>query len=149
MIYTHIRFFSIIVVFSSFIIASCAAGSRGQIRFDDLKFPASMSAYLYGPDNEILAKDKDLKVIKKYYYRTNSWNIVYSLISFSNNGDVIEDINRAITESGGDGIVSVEVSAQDGITNSILLLNLLPFWPTYSKIIIEGDIVKFHKVSKY
>jgi hypothetical protein len=128
----------------SFIITGCfAAGSRGKITFDDLKYPASMSAHLYGPDNEILTKDKELQVIKRYYYKKNSWNIFYTLISFSNNSDVTKDINRAIHESGGDGIVNVEVSAKDGITNTIILFNLLPFWPTYSTITLEGDIIKF------
>jgi hypothetical protein len=121
------------------------AGSRGQINFDNLKYPASMSAYLYGPDNGILTKDKELKVTKKLHLRKNSWNIFYTIIEISNNGDVVEEMNKEIAGSGGDGIVNVAVSSQDGITNSIPLLNLLPFWPTYSRITIKGDIVKYIK----
>jgi len=145
MLYKRIRIFSIIIMGFSFVMTSCIAGSRGHIGLDDLKYPASMSAYLYGPDREILTKDKVQKVIKKFYYEKNSWNILYTIISLSNNSDVVKEINREIMESGGDGIVSVEVSSQDGITNSIPLLNLLPIWPTYSKITVEGDIVKFIK----
>ena len=90
-----------------------------------------------------------MKVIKITSTRWGNYVFVqdsgYTIISLSNNSDVVKEINREIMESGGDGIVSVEVSSQDGITNSIPLLNLLPIWPTYSKITVEGDIVKFIK----
>ncbi len=119
------------------------AGSRGQIEFGNLVYPASLSAYLYGPDNQILEKDKTLRVVKRLHFRKNCWNIAYALIDISDNSDVVEAMNKEIADSGGDGIVNVEVSAQDGITNSIPVLNLLPFWPTYTSVEVEGDIVQY------
>ncbi len=145
MFYERLRIFSIMLIVFSFTMISCATSSRGQIGFDDLKYPASLSACLYGPNNEILTKDKDLQVIKKYYFKKISWNLFYGLVSLSDNSDVVKDINREIAETGGDGMVSIEVSSQEGIVNDFYFFNLLPFWPTYSKITIEADIVKYIK----
>ncbi len=149
MLFKHMRIFTVaIIVVSSLVTTGCVAdiaGSRGQIEFDDLMYPASMSAYLYGPDKEILAKDKELRVVKRLHFSKNSWSIFYTIMQISDNSDVVEAMNKGIAESEGDGIVNVEVSSQDGITNSIPLLNLLPFWPTYSTVTLEGDIVKYVK----
>ena len=147
MFYEYIRIFTTtVIIMSSYIMTGCVAdiaGSRGQIEFYDLIYSASMSAYLYGPDNEILTKDKELRVLKRLHFSKNSWSIFYTIVQISDNSDVVEEMNKEIAESGGDGILNVEISSQDGITNSILLLNLLPFWPTYSKVTVEGDIVKY------
>jgi hypothetical protein len=124
-----------------------AGFSRGKIQFDDLQYPASMSPYLYGPREEILAESKDLVVIKKFRFEKNSWNLMYGLISLANNNDIAERINHEISLSGGDGILNVEITTKNGIMNYIYILNLLPLWPTYTKLTVEGDIVKYVNVS--
>lgn len=106
-----------------------------------------MSSSLYGPHEEVLTVGKELVVIKKLHFEKNSWSLIYSLVSLSSNNDIVKKINHEISQSGGDGILNVEITSENGTMNKIYILNLLPIWPTYSKLTIEGDIVKYASVS--
>jgi hypothetical protein len=123
-------------------VAGCYGGSRGIVRFNELDYPASMSPFLYGPNNEILAKDRELMVIKHFRLEVYYMAIFYSLVSPLHIRDVGKLINTEVENCGGDGVVDVKISANTGPTTYMHPLTLLPFWPSYTTVVVEGDIVK-------
>ena len=92
-----------------------------------------MSAYLYGPQDEVLAMGKGLTMVKKFSFEKTYWSIV-GPIPLSNTNDITENINKEIEKSFGDGMVNVKIYVN---TRAGMLLVV------YRKIKVEGDIVKF------
>ncbi len=131
------------VIILNLFMAGCIGGSRGYVRFDELKYPASMSSFLYGPNDEILTKDRDLIVVKRFRFEVYYTAIFYSLLPPSHTHDVGDQINTEIVNGGGDGVVNVKISSNPGITAYLHPLTLVPFWPSYTTVVVEGDIVKF------
>jgi len=138
-------FFYCITILLAFSMTGCfVAGSRGNVRFNELKYPASMSAYLYGPNNELLAKDRELQVVEQFSYKVNFWGTLYSLVSLTGVKDVSKEINNKIEYSGADGIINMKVISKPGILTHFHPLTLIPFWPSYTEVLIEGEIVKYN-----
>ena len=115
------------------------AMSGGRINFDDLKYPASMSISLYGPEGEVVSNR--LKTVKRFEYIKDYWSTFYSIIPLSRTSDIIDRMNDEIKEAGGDGITSVSISSDYSNLTSIFPLNILPIWPGCSKIRVTGNIV--------
>jgi hypothetical protein len=124
-------------------LTGCFGGSRGLVRFNELNYPASMSSYLYGPNDDILAVDRDLIVIKRLRVEVNYPAIFYSLAPPMHARDVGKQINSEVGNCGGEGIVNVKISSHTGYTTHMHPLTLLPFWPSFTKVVVEGDIVKY------
>ena len=137
--------FYCITILIFFAMTGCfgAGGSKGRITFDELKYPASMSAYLYSPNNELLAKDRELRVIDRFSYKMNFWGTLYSFVQLTGAKDVGQEVNKIIEASGGDGIINVKVTAKPGFLTLSHPLTLLPFWPSNTEVFIEGEIVKY------
>jgi hypothetical protein len=124
----------------------CISLSKGRLTFNELAYPGSISPYLYGPNSELVAKDRGLKVIKTFSSEKECWNEFYSLISFSGckaTESIALDINEAIRSAGGDGMVNITVTAWPHAIQYWHPLTLLPFWPSCTHVLVTGDIVKF------
>lgn len=118
------------------------AGAKGNMTFDDLKYPASMSAFIYGNNNETLVKGDNLDVVGDFKYEKKFWGILYSMVPLSSDKDIVEAINRKIDEAGGEGLINLSVTAENCAFNSFPLLSLLPIMPGCLNVTIEGEIVK-------
>lgn len=131
----------LIILMLSILETGCGlALSGGRLNFDDLKYPASMSISLYGPNGEVVS-DK-LKPVKRFEYTKNYWSTFYSIIPLSGSSDIVEQMNKEIKEAGGDGITTVSITTDYSKLTSVFPLNMLPIWPACSKIRIKGTIVK-------
>lgn len=124
------------------------AGANGNIRLGNLKYPASMSAYLYGPNKEIVVKGKELKVVSNFLYEKSIWGIMYTAIPLTGDLDDVltNEMNEAVINADGDGIINVAVTAQEncGISR-IPVINWLPIWPGRVDITVNGEIVKIQQ----
>jgi hypothetical protein len=116
------------------------AGARGNMRFDRLAYPASMSGYLRASDGQILPPTSLYRVANIKETHT-FWGMCYSLAALNHSYDPCDAINRAVEAAHGDGIVNLRVSAKGCGWNYVPFLNLLPFWPGCTHVVIEGDIV--------
>lgn len=134
-----------------FIIVTCiiyfvgCAGGRGNIKMENLKYPASMSAFLYGTDNEILAKNKELEIVESFEYKKIFWSILYNAVSLSNDKDIADAINKKIEESDGGGIINLSVTSSGCALNDLFywtFLHLLPITPGCVDVTVTGEIVK-------
>ncbi len=128
----------------AFLSAGCS-GARGTIKLDDLKYPASMSPYLYGPDFQVVAAGKELEVIGKYENSKTYVGFLWTLLSIGNDSSFIETLNEEIKKQNGDGIVNVKVNVSDTTLNQIPVTMLIPIWPGAAKVKITGDIVRLRK----
>lgn len=142
--------FCIVAAISIAAITGCGmAGSRGSMSLDNLAYPVSMSPFLYGPRGESVEKGKDLAVVGKFEYVKYHWGILYSAVALSGTGDIGEAINAEIARLHGDGMVNLTVTAKNGFLNSIPIFNLLPIWPGFTRLEVEGDIVKLSGVNRH
>lgn len=131
---------SIIVIWCLCLLAGCAGG-RGKITFDNLKYPASMSAFIYGDGNEMLSKG-DLRVLDTFRYEKRFWGIFWSGIPLSSEKGIAEAINRKVEDAGGEGVINLAVTTSTCGINSLPLLSFLPVLPGCVNVKVEGEIVK-------
>ena len=130
------------------ILAGCAAllvqcaGGRANLKFDDLKYPCSSSPFLYGPNDEILAKGKDLDVAAKFAYQKKFWGIGWSLIKLSKENELVSKMNADMESYKADGMINLTIKAEQNGINHIPVFNLLPIWPGATLVTVEGEIVR-------
>ena len=125
-------------------VSSCGI-SGCRINFDDLKYPASMSGYLYGPTGESIGHGTGLTPIQDFEHTANLCSIFYVFVPLTRSSEIIEQMNKKIESAGGDGMTDVSVSSDYSNLTSVLFLNLLPFWPGCSKVTVKGTIVRLER----
>lgn len=137
-------------IYMSFIIGTlliflsgCTVGARGHLKFSDAKYPISLSPALYDQNDNVLVKDKQLKVVGKFKYEKRFWGLTYSWIRLSGSKDVDEAINDAIEKKQGVGLINLAVTTDGCLSNSLMTfpISILPIIPGCTDTIIEGDIV--------
>jgi hypothetical protein len=113
------------------------AGSRRGVRFDQLRYPVSASAYLYAP-----ASVTQLVKVDDFRAEARLWGIFYSLIPLGGDLDVSATINKLVAKAGGDGVVDLTVRAESCGINYVFPLTLLPVWPGCTLVRVEGSVVR-------
>lgn len=126
---------------------SGCTGGRGTVRFDDLEYPASMSGYLYGPDQRSLSPKK-LEVVGEFSQDARFWGMLFSMVPLNGSLDLSDEINREIAQADGDGVINLSVRSDGCGLNYIPALSLLPFWPGCADVTVEGQIVKRKRVRR-
>jgi hypothetical protein len=126
------------------IISGCGV-SGCRINFDELKYPASMSGYLYGPTGESIGHGTGLTPIQDFRHIAYLCSIFYSIVPLTRSSDIIELMNKRIESTGGDGMTDVSVSSDYDKLTSVVFLNLLPIWPGCSEVTVKGTIVRLER----
>lgn len=122
------------------VLAGCA-GARGKVRFDTLEHPASMSGYLYGPDDRALSP-RSLQVVGQFERRERMWGLMYSWIPLTGSVDLSQEINREVERAGGEGVINLSVTTDGCALNYIPAVSLLPLWPGCADVTVAGEIVR-------
>jgi hypothetical protein len=117
------------------------AGSRGDVRFDSLEYPASMSGYLHGANGRSVSP-KSLQVVGEFKENARLYGVGFSWVPITKTVDVSTAMNREIAAAGGEGVINLKVSSDGCMMNYMPVLSLLPFWPGCADVTIEGQIVK-------
>ena len=123
------------------LVAAGCAGARGNVRFDSLEYPASMSGYLYGPDDRTLSP-LSLQVVSEFEHGGRMWGVLYSWVPLTRSLDVSDAINREIEQAGGEGVINLSVTTDGCAINYIPALSLLPIWPGCADVTVAGEIVR-------
>ena len=134
-----LRSTALIVLLVAFL-AGCAGG-RGTVRFDSVKYPVSMSGYVYGPKQQALSP-KSLKVVGEFSHSMRMWGVLFSLVPITGSVDVSDAINDAIAEHRGDGVINLKIRSEGCAVNYFPALSLMPIWPGCADVTIEGQVVK-------
>jgi len=127
------------------VLAGCGAGAWARLDFDGVKYPLSMSAYLYDSDYKVAAKDKELEVLAPFEYSKRFWGLFYSIIPLSNDKEIVAAINREIDRVGGEGIINLSVTASNCKFNSFPIISVVPLMPGCVDSVVRGEIVKLRK----
>jgi hypothetical protein len=133
----------ILLLVATTFLSSCA-GSRANLKLADLTYPCSMSPFLYGHDEEILAKDKNLQVVGQLNFKTKIWGMVWSFVSVSEvakDKEIALKINEEVSKLNADGVVNFEITTEDGGMNYVYPMTVTPLWPGFTHITVKGDIV--------
>lgn len=123
-------------------VASACAGAKGNVRFDSLKYPVSMSPVLYDSDGRMLYHERQLKSVDKFQYSRWIWSMFWTGLVFNREQDLSAPVNQKIEESGGQGIVNLTVTTSGCFLNYVPLVSILPIWPGCTVVSIHGDVVK-------
>lgn len=122
------------------------AGSSVKMPLAGVRYPVSLSGYLFGPRKEILGKGQRLQVVREFNYTKSFWGIGYTLISLSDETDFDRFLNRKIEEAEGDGVINLKLSSSGCYINSTPCLNILPMWPGCTRVKIQGEIVRLRRM---
>ena len=120
---------------------SGCAGGRGDVLFDSLEYPASMSGYLHGANGRPVSPES-LKVVGEFKENTRLYGIGFSWVPITGTVDVSKAMNREIAAVDGEGVINLKVSSDGCMMNYMPVLSLLPLWPGCADVTIEGQIVK-------
>lgn len=117
------------------------AGARGELAFDQLRFPVSSSAFIYAPDGRPVTV-RELQRTGQLVWVERVWGIFWSWIPLSGTVDVSAPMNDQIARAGGQGVINLRVESENCGINYVPLLNLLPIYPGCTYVTITGDIVR-------
>jgi hypothetical protein len=141
---------SIIVVFLIIQIFGCSS-NRGLVRFNTLKYPTSMSAFLFDQDETVIMKGKGLESLYSFKHAKTFWNLAYGLIPLNQAEEGISNyLNSIVEEYNGDGIINLTLTIEQGASNKIYsflmyLPSLIPIFPSSVRITVTGEVVKLNK----
>ena len=120
-------------------------GARTEIRFDETRYPISMSAWVPDETGRPLGPD-DLEVVGKFKLTGRRWSLIYTAVPLGWPIDLSEEINAAIEKAGGEAVVNLDVQAGLPFFPDLfpggLFLHWLPVWPGSIIGTIDGDIVR-------
>jgi hypothetical protein len=138
-----------ILIYVAFQLASCTS-SRGVITFGELKYPASMSAFLYDNDKNIVMKGKELETVDTFKIKQTYWSIFYGLIPLTKKDMICNSLNSIVEKNRGDGIINLTVTIRQGVVNKIYsfflyLPSYVPVLPGATDITISGEVVRLKK----
>jgi len=145
---SHIRRLSLLLVILSisYFFPGCSS-TRASLKFESLKYPASMSAFLYDQNDQVAMKGEQLISLFSFKLKKTFWAIGYGLIPLSSEGAISDSLNSLVEKHKGDGIINLSVTIDQGVVNKLysvflFIPSLIPVFPSSANITITGDIVK-------
>ncbi|MCB0221238.1 MAG: hypothetical protein KDH09_16180 [Chrysiogenetes bacterium] len=120
------------------------SGSKYSMRLQSLRYPASMSGYLYDEDERMLS-EKDMEVIGEFNEKTRLWAMAWGLATLngeSSDQELAELINAAVEKRGGEGVIDLGFSSETCGINFAPAISILPLWPGCTSIQASGTIVR-------
>lgn len=127
---------------SALLLAGCI-GSRQDVRFSTAQVPLSLSGQLLDARGEAVSGD-ELEVVGRLGASRRGWSIFWSLLPLQRI-DFSREVNAQVAAVGGEGVINLLVTAEDGCTrslNQVPLAALLPIFPGCTDVTISGEIVR-------
>jgi hypothetical protein len=123
------------------LVAGCGSAS-GTFKFDRLHDPASMSAFVDGPDGGTVDRN-DLHVVGRAEVEERFWGIVYGFVDITGDVDIGDRLNAQIKAKGGEALINLTATAAHCGMNNVFGFNWLPIWPGCVNGKVEGEIVRY------
>ena len=117
-------------------------GSRGLIKFNQLKHPTSMSPFLPSKEGKNLDISQELKIIKKIEISKTYWGILYGFVSLNSSNPFASKLNEEIEKANAYGAVNFKIRVDSCFINEIMVLNIFPFWPGCSIVTLNANLVE-------
>lgn len=132
-----------LVVLAFCLLLTACVGSRQDIRFAAAQVPLSLSSQLLDGQGRQLGNE-DLEVVGRLGASSRGWSLLWSLLPIKG-VDFSAEVNAQVAAAGGEGVVNLVLTSQDGCTrslNQVPFAALLPFFPGCTDVTISGDIVR-------
>lgn len=123
------------------VLASGCAGGRSNLRFDDTRYPVSLSPTVLGSDGAVLLPAQR-EVVGKLELETKVYGLLWSAVPLTPNKDLSTQVNEQIEQAGGQAVVNLRVTSRQCGLNSVWVLSTVPLWPGCSKVFVQGDIIR-------
>lgn len=126
------------------VLVTGCAGSRHRLKFAGLRYPASMSGYLQGPDGRVLPREV-LEETGTLNEKVKFWGMMWALVPMGTaekDAALSAAMNRAIEAHNGEGIINLQITSDSCGINMTPILDLLPFWPGCTVVQVQGAIVR-------
>lgn len=123
------------------ILSSSCSGSRAYLKFENLKYPASMSKYLYDKDGSIVSPGNGLKISGHFEREETQWSILWTFVPLNSTAWVDEMINEEIRKVNGSGAINIEIGNVACKHIGIPVLGFIPLYPGCQKLSVSGDVV--------
>jgi hypothetical protein len=139
---------SAILLYSLLLLSGCSS-SKGALSFNTLKYPTSMSAFLYDKNHNLVMKGRELDSINSFKYKKTFWNVAYGLIPLSDDQSISDALNEIVEKYKGDGIINLTITIEQGTANKIYsflmyLPSYIPILPGSARITVSGEVVKLN-----
>jgi len=137
---------SAILGYSILQISGCSS-SKGALSFSALKYPTSMSAFLYDQNHNVVMKGKELEFLHSFDFKKTYWNLAYGSIPLTKGESISDTLNAIVEKYKGDGIINLTITIEQGVVNKIYsffmyLPSYIPILPSSASITVSGEVVK-------
>ena len=139
----HARYASLALIVAVLACTGCA-GAGHTLKMDQLRYPTSMSGYIYGPEYELLWK-RHLEELGPVNVEKKIWAMAWGkgdLNGESANAELVEAVNAEVEKLGGEGIINFKISSESCGMNFVPALSMLPFWAGCAVVRAEGTVVR-------
>ena len=132
----------IIIILSLSVFVLRCAGASSFVRFEDVQYPVSLSAFLYDAEGQPVYPGQRLEKVGTIEYEKTIWASGYGHVEFSYYTDPGGIINEQVQGAQGDGVINLVIATEPCALNAFLVFSFIPFWPGCASVSISGDIVK-------
>lgn len=130
----------------AFVLAACfamlgatgCAGARSHVIAPESQYPISMSDGVRDADGSLLL-DKQKRVVGGFQGDYMAWGWLWSLVSFTGDHDISDEINEQVKQAGGDAIVNLAVRSEPCLWNVFTLIGVVP---DCAYVRVRGHIIK-------
>ncbi len=121
------------------------AGARYAVHADEARYPVSFSPVLLDEQGRPAYLGEDLEPCCELKAHATKMSLLYGFTSGAL--DLSSQINRAVEEHAGVGLVSLAVAVDNCATNFFFPFTLLPFWPGCQSPDVTGIVVRKKRLS--
>lgn len=129
------------LIFLGALMAGGCAGGHSTLKFDETRYPVSLSPTVLGSDGQVLLPD-GREVVGKLDLETKVYGMLWAAVPLTPNKDISEKVNAAIEEAGGDAVVNLRVTSRQCGLNHAWVISTVPLWPGCSRVFVQGDIIR-------
>ncbi len=116
------------------------ASAHWNARVDSARYPLSLSPALSDADGRSLLLGDGLEKVGEFEFTHRPLGFVYGAVGAEL--DLSADLNRAVEEARGEGVVNLTVRAGTCGTSWVFPLNMLPFYPGCQRVTVSGIVVR-------
>jgi hypothetical protein len=132
----------LVSVWSGVVVGGCA-GASVEVTAARAQYPISMSGTVRDGQG-VLLDARSLRRVGDFGLETTRVGFAYSSVTPGSPLDISDQVNAQVAAVHGEAIVHLAVTVSGGcdFLNSLLVFNILPFWPGCVPVTVNGLIVR-------
>ena len=132
---------SLFAIACAMIMAGCA-GATCHVTANSVSQPVSYTPCVFDASGRIV-KTTPQEVVRHVMFSKCNWTMLWMSVPLNNkNWDISTNLNQMLGQTPGDAVVNVTVTAESCDILDAWLAGLVPVIPSYSRVTVQGDIVR-------